>query len=226
MAGTSINMTSLQDLLRLMSWLSPAFPTGAFSYSHGLEAAVAHGKVANRDVLKHWLFDLVTKGSAWNDCILLTESWRRAREGLDLASLAELGETMAVSRERHLETLAQGKAFLTAAREWHGDVGIFTDAVPLPVAVGALAGWQGIPLDETLTAFLHAFVSNQVQVALRLMPLGQQNGLWVLRQLEDGILASSERAANCTLAHLGSAALMADIEAMNHETLDTRIFRS
>lgn len=226
MAGTTTIMTSGQDLLRLMSWLSPAFPTGAFSYSHGLEAAVADGHVTDRNALKHWLADLVSKGSAWNDCVLLTESWRYAQEGRDLASLAELGAAMATSKERHLETLAQGKAFLAAAREWQSDVGIFTDDVPLPVAVGGLAGLQNIPLDATLTAFVHAFVSNQVQAALRLMPLGQQNGLWVLRQLEDVVLASAQAGVECTLADLGSAALMADIQAMNHENLGTRTFRS
>ena len=33
-------MTTDSQLLRLMTWLSPAFPVGAFGYSHGLENAI------------------------------------------------------------------------------------------------------------------------------------------------------------------------------------------
>ena len=214
-------------LVRLMSWLSPAFPVGGFNYSHGLEQAVADGLVSDRESLAGWLETLLARGSAWNDLVLLAEAWRQAEEGGDLRDLAELAEALSGSAERHRETMNQGTAFLAAAVRWD-------DAAPeslapraaLPVAVGACAARSGLPLEACLAAYLQAFVSNQVQAAQRLMPIGQTGGIDVLSGLEPLIGEMAARAACSTLDDLGSAALNAEIAAMRHETLPSRIFVS
>ncbi len=36
-------------LLKLMTFLSPAFPVGAFSYSHGLEFLIDRGEIRDAD---------------------------------------------------------------------------------------------------------------------------------------------------------------------------------
>ncbi|TIT40007.1 MAG: urease accessory protein UreF, partial [Mesorhizobium sp.] len=105
-------------LLRLMAWLSPSFPVGGFSYSHGLERAVHDGLVADSKDLAAWLETLVEMGSGWNDAVLFAESWRRARQAGDLDEIAALAEALAGSRERHTETMLQGAAFLKAASAW------------------------------------------------------------------------------------------------------------
>ena len=105
-------------LLRLMAWLSPAFPVGSFSYSHGLERAVQDGQVADSDGLGAWIEALVTHGSAWNDAVLFAESWRRAGAGGDVGDIASLAQALAGSRERHMETTLQGGAFAPAAQAW------------------------------------------------------------------------------------------------------------
>ena len=102
-------------LLRLMAWMSPAFPVGAFAYSHGVERAVHDGGIASRADLQLWLADLIAIGSIWNDAVLLAECWRRARRTEPLDEMAELAEAMAGAAERHLETMRQGSAFLAAA---------------------------------------------------------------------------------------------------------------
>ena len=223
MAATITIMTDPQDLLRLLSWLSPAFPTGAFSYSHGLETAIANELVTSRDELKDWLAALLTNGPGWNDAVLLAQSWRQANGGKDLQSVAELAQAMATTKERHLETMAQGRAFVAAAREWQSDI---PDDLPLPVAVGCVCGRLGISLDAAVAAYLQAYVSNQIQAALRLMPLGQQNGVWLLKALEPAILDAASAAAKSSLVQLGNSAFMADVQAMQHETLNSRMFRS
>jgi urease accessory protein len=98
-------------MLRLMTWLSPSFPVGAFSYSHGREFAVHDRSVASRGDLAEWIEDLIAAGSLWNDAVLLVEAWNAAIKA-DLPRLrrvAEWGEAMAVSAERHLETMDQGR---------------------------------------------------------------------------------------------------------------------
>jgi urease accessory protein len=220
-------MTDTATLVRLMTWLSPTFPVGGFNYSHGLEQAVAQGLVTTQASLEDWVGSLLRHGSAWNDAVLLAEAWRVAACGGDLDEVSELAEALAGSSERHLETINQGVAFLAASRAWplpvHEELG---QGAAWPVAVGAVAGAAGIALQPALAAFLHAFAANQVQAALRLMPIGQAAGVAVMAALESEIGEVASHAARSSLDDLGSSTLNAEIAAINHETLNSRIFRT
>lgn len=216
-----------QSLLRLMTWLSPAFPVGAFSYSHGFEQAVDDGLVGDRDQLADWIGDLIGIGSGWNDLVLFAEAWWRGDDAVALEELNELAEALCGSRERQLETMAQGAAFAEAVRAWPKLVlDLPGGKIAYPVAVGAAAGTAGIALEPALTAYLQTFVSNLVQAALRLLPIGQSGGLAVMVRLEPAILDTVRRAAGATLEDLGSATVLSDITAMKHETQKSRIFRT
>ncbi|CDX49308.1 Urease accessory protein UreF [Mesorhizobium plurifarium] len=224
---TMIDQPSSIALLRLMAWLSPAFPVGGFSYSHGLERAAQDGLIADREDLACWLETLIEMGSGWNDAVLFAESWRRARDGGDLAEIAALAEALAGSRERHLETMLQGAAFLQAASAWSSPVLQRLPAdCPYCVAVGAVAGSGGIDLAQALSAFLQAFFSNLVQAAIRLGVVGQVDAVALLAGFESLALATASRAAASSLDDLGGAAFMSDIMAMRHETQYSRLFRS
>lgn len=230
MVTTTMTMTEQPSgtaLLRLMAWLSPSFPVGGFAYSHGLERAVHDGLIADRKDLAEWLETLVEIGSGWNDAVLFTESWRRAQDGGDLAEIAELAEALAGSRERHLETMLQGAAFLKAASAWQSPV---LERLPADcaycVAVGAVAGGNGIGLKDALAAFLQAFFSNLVQAAIRLGVTGQAEAVTLLAGFEFLALSTAARAAATTLDDLGGCAFVSDIMAMKHETQYSRLFRS
>ena len=214
-------------LLRLMAWLSPAFPVGGFSYSHGLERALHDGLVADAKTLAGWLETLVEMGSGWNDAVLFAESWRRARNDGDLDEIAALAEALAGSRERHTEAMLQGAAFLKAAAAWPSPV---LERLPAEcaycVAVGAIAGGNAIALQDALSAFLQAFFSNLVQAAIRLGIVGQSKATALLAGFEPLALSTAGRAARSTLDHLGGCALVSEIMAMKHETQYSRLFRS
>jgi len=223
----AITMIETHSLLRLQAWLSPSFPTGAFSYSHALEQAVSDNKIHDRESLRQWISSLVKYGTGWNDAVLLTESWRRSARDEDVAEVSGLAASMAFSRERHLETMAQGDAFMKAASAWEEEADLAVGRrLALPVAVGHLAGIHRIDLEATLAVFLQAFASNQIQAALRLLKIGQQSGVIILAGLQQLIIATASQAANTSLDDLGSASITADIAAMQHETLENRIFRS
>lgn len=232
---TAITMTAIRmagevegaPLLRLLAWLSPSFPVGAFSYSHGLERAVAEGLVADPAGLADWLRQLVEFGSGWNDAVLFAESWRRARSGGDMADLAELGAALAGTRERHMEAMLQGAAFLKAAASWpHAALDRLPADCPYCVAVGAVSGAHGLPLDAALAAFLQAFSGNLIQAGIRLSLLGQTDAVAALAALEPVTLAVAARAAKSSLDDLGSATLLSEVMAMRHETQHSRLFRS
>ena len=208
-------------LLHLLAWLSPAFPTGAYAYSHGLEWAVERGDIIDGDTLRTWLTDVLIHGSGRNDAILLRHAHR---EHSNHAALNELAAALAPSRERRTETLDQGTAFIAAAAAWQPPE--LPERVAYPVAVGALAGRHGIDEDTTTAAYLQAFITNLISAAVRLVPLGQTTGLRVLAALEPTILRVASESRDATLDDLGGCAFRSDIAAMRHETQYTRLFRS
>ncbi|WP_033838718.1 urease accessory protein UreF [Mesorhizobium loti] len=214
-------------LLRLMAWLSPAFPVGGFAYSHGLERAVHDRLITEAGSLASWLETLVEMGSGWNDAVLFAESWRRARDGGDLDEIAALAEALAGSRERHTETMLQGAAFLRAAAAWPNPV---LERLPAEcaycIAVGAIAGGNGIAVQDALSAFLQAFFSNLVQAAIRLSVVGQREATALLAGFEPLALSTAARASRSTLDDLGGCAFLSDVMAMKHETQYSRLFRS
>jgi urease accessory protein len=216
-----------QSLLRLMTWLSPAFPVGAFAYSGGLEAAVREGIVTDASELQQWLETLLRNGSIWNDAVLLSEAWQAYEDQPRIAAAAELATALAGSAERHLEITAQGGAFLEAASAWpHPVLAMLDHTTPYCIAVGAVAAANGVPLERTLAAFLHALASQLVSSGIRLSVLGQRQGVSMLAALESVIPDVATCASRSTLDDLGSATMMVDLMAIKHETIHTRLFRS
>lgn len=217
-------MTRPADLLKLLTWLSPAFPVGAFGYSHGLETAIREGTVRDADRLSAWIAGLVEHGGGWTDAVLFRAAHEAAGDSLALAEIVELAEALAPSLERRRESLGQGQAFLIAARAWGPQP--LAGAVPYCTAVGAVCGQAGIPVETALTAWLHAFAANLVSVAVRAIPIGQTAGVAVIAELEPIILSTAARAAQSSLDDLGAAAILSDIASMRHETLGVRLFIS
>jgi urease accessory protein len=223
---TMTTITTMTDraLIRLLAWLSPAFPTGAYAYSHGLEWAVDRNDITDGETLTAWLSDVLAHGTGRNDAILLRHAHRAAADPAALTDLAERALATAASRERQAEALAQGNAFAAAAQAWH-DLPLPANA-PYPVAVGALTGAHGIAEDDATAAYLQAFTTNLISAAVRLVPLGQNTGLRVLAALEPVIVATAHESRAATLDDLGGCAFRSDLAAMRHETQYTRLFRS
>ena len=221
-------------LYRLMAWLSPSFPVGAFSYSSGLEWAIEAGDIKDAATLQHWLQTVIPHGNGFCDCVFFVHSYR-AVAGKDEALLhriAELAAAFAPSRERQLETTAQGQAFLQTTRAaWSCDplerfAGNWDGLVAYPVAVAVATAGHGILLEPALYAYLHAVVANLISAGLRLIPLGQTDGQRLLAVAQDIIHATCDRALIASLDDLGSAAFRADLASMRHESQYTRLFRS
>lgn len=228
MAETSIAVGDRrQGLLRLMAWLSPAFPTGAFSYSGGLETAIVEGHIASVPALADWLGLLLAEGGWRNDAILLAEAHRCHRDRGALTALLDLAAALAGSSERHDESMRLGQAFVAAASAWpHPLTDVLKGPVAYPVVIGAIASAHGVDLDDAVSAFLQAQVSQAVSVGIRLGLIGQSGGVTILAGMEADILQASSRYARLTLDDLGSAAVVADMLSMRHETQYSRLFQS
>ncbi len=211
-------------LLRLQIWLSPAFPTGGFAYSQGTEWAVKTGDVRCGASLADWLSIHFHHGSGLGEAIVLRAAYRAGTDAAQLTQLGELALAASLPRERAEETLAQGAAFLRAAGPWRP--GWLGEALPYPVAVGALAAAHQIGEDATCLAFLTAQASTLISAAVRLVPLGQSAGIEALAELEPVLIRAAARARSISPEDIGGCGFRAEIASMCHEIQETRLFRS
>jgi urease accessory protein len=229
-----IMSTTEAALYRLMTWLSPTYPLGAFSYSHGLEYAVEVGLVTDRDSLQRWVATAIGSGAGRSDAALLVAAWRavRADDRAALDAVVALAAAWRGTAETALESRAQGAAFLATTRTaWPhpllDELALrHRGELALPVAVGVTAAAQDVPLAATLAAYLHAFASNLVSAGVRLIPLGQSDGQRAIAALEHVVAATAVAVLATPLEEIGTAAPLVDWCSMRHETQYTRLFRS
>jgi urease accessory protein len=221
-------------LYRLLTWTSPSYPVGAFSYSSGIEWAVEAGDIREAETLRDWLASMIRHGSVFCDAALFCHAHRAAasRDGAALAAVAELAMALVASKERFLETTSQGRAFMQITQaawptaELDRLAAAWDAPLAYPVAVGTACAGHGIELAPAVHAFLHGVVSNLVSAGVRLIPLGQTDGQRVLAALEGTIAQVANRARETALDDIGAATPRVDIAGMRHETQYTRLFRS
>ena len=252
MATNTSSIDASQKAHYLMALLSPSFPTGGFSYSHGLEYAIAAKLITDSDSLRQWLLTLLEGGSLWNEAVLFAHSYEGSANSkptkltrhltpadpqtpetseleanyaraLAAVPIADLALALAGSKERQQESLAQGRAFAQAASAVLDES---LEPAPLPIAVAAAGSKLGIALESFLPLYLHSQVANFVSVAVRLIPIGQIDGQKTLSKLFPAIDRIARQAAVAELDSLGSCTIMSDIAAMRHEDMTTRIFRT
>ena len=210
----------MSRLLTLVQWLSPAFPTGAFAYSHGLERVIAAGDVTDAHSFEEWLRNILHHGAGWQDAVLLTHA---LAPDADHDALDALARALAPSAERLQEGAEQGAAF---ARMVSGLTGRALPPRMLPIATGEATAPLALPPGQVAQLYLQTFVSNLTTIATRHVPLGQTEGQRVLSKLLPEIELLGTWAALAGLDDLGSCALAADLAAFQHETQDVRIFRT
>lgn len=223
-------MTETDDLYRLLSWLSPSYPVGAFSYSHGLEYAVENGRVSTAEDVVAWVSTVLLQGTGRVDGILFREAYS-AVTGANwdhLDTVIDLGNAFQATSEFALETRAQGSAFIRATlAAWPADALMRLDeGAVYPVAVAVACAAHRIDIKTALHGYFQAFAANFVSAAVRLVPLGQTDGQRAIAMLFDAVTLSQDQSLTIPLDDIGSAAPLIDLASMHHETQYTRLFRS
>jgi urease accessory protein len=231
------HLVSQVALMRQQSWLSPAFPTGSYSYSHAIEWAVEAGHIRDRESLVDWLQADLCYGSGRNEGIFFAEAWHGATkdDGERLLEVAEVAAAFRGTSEFALESSQQATAYLaTLRRVWPDPVieslseSLSERRMPpaLAVVLGVRSAREGLPVGLALPAFLQSYTANLVSAGVRLIPLGQTDGQLAIAGLEKAVLAASQEAERATIRDLGSAAFRVDLASASHETQYTRLFRS
>jgi urease accessory protein len=226
-------MMSEPALYRLLAWSSPSYPTGAFSYSHGLEWAVETGAVGNVADLLDYVTAVLSRGGGWIDAVLFVHAWRAAFHPEELDAVAELAAAFRGSAETALESRQQGAAFLDVTRKaWPHPLleGFAKRQVGIPmahcVAVAVACAAHEVALAPALHSYLHAVAANLVSAGARLIPLGQTQAQIAIAQLSAHITEVAGLAVQAELTDLGTAAPAVELCSLQHETQYTRLFRS
>ncbi|MGQ0662797.1 MAG: urease accessory protein UreF [Pseudomonadota bacterium] len=222
------------DLYRLLAWLSLAYPTGAFAYSHGIEFAVEAGLVKDHASLVDWVAHILGRGMGWIDAVLFARAYDAAAAGDEdaLDAISELAAALRGTSETALESSQQGAAFLATTRAAWPDPRLEAFAArrgtgPVALAVAlAVAAAGRIERSAALAAFVQTFGANLVSAGVRLIPLGQTDGQRAIANLAPAVHASARAALERRLEDLGGAAPMVEWTSLRHETQHTRLFRS
>src|SRR4029077_7581628 len=200
-------------LLRVQSWLSPAFPAGFYGYSHGLEWAVEAREVYDRQSLVDWLESDLRHGSGRNEAIFFKEACLYATKN-DQEGVVELSELAAAFRgtsEFALESSQPAAACLAMFKKVWPDrtLDLLAEilrerqiSAAVAVVLGVRLAGEGAPLSVALPAFLQSYIANLVTAGVRLIPLGQTNGQLAIAELEHVVEAASAQAAASTIDDL------------------------
>jgi urease accessory protein len=211
-------MTTDPDQI-LHQLFSPAFPVGAFAWSHGLETAIAERAIHDAASAQDWIAAALTHGAGWTDAVIAAQ----AAQGGDPAELSALSAALAPTAERRSETLEQGAAFAATVRAvWGADVA----NAPYPVAVGAALHVLRLPIEAGIRLMLQGFAANLVSACVRAVPLGQTEGQRITAALLPDIQALATAAVDAEIDAIGGFALALDVASARHETLRSRLFRS
>jgi urease accessory protein len=224
-------------LYRLMTWLSPAFPVGAYTYSHGLEWAIEAGRLTDRRSLVDWLEGILLHGAGRSDADLFREVWEAVAtdDAARFDRAAEMAGALRGTAELALESTHQGVAFLRVLGDtwsppdlgrWQARLAAAGGQPTYPVAVALACGLGGVALDDGLTAVLHALSANLISAAVRLVPLGQTDGQAAQAAVHPIVEQAVAAALGRCWDDLGGAAPLVDLCSMFHETQYTRLFRS
>ena len=235
-------MAELTDTIRqtqlLAALFSPAFPIGAFSYSHGIEAAIASGDVDDAATAHDWIETILLGGSGRNDAILMANAYNAvklhaAKDGqlaggrnAEIEAINELAFALSSGAERAQESRELGVNFARMTEQvYQLDISRSTP-LAYPVAAGLVVRYLGCDLTLGLTFFLQSFIANLISVVVRAVPLGQSDGQIMLAQMMPAVATLANEAALAPLDDVGGYAILADHASIIHETLEPRIYRT
>lgn len=217
----------LRPLLALLQLASPALPVGGFAYSQGLESAISEGLVHDAASAQRWIHDALLLVLARFEA----PAWLRIHDAAlarDESAMRHWNEELLATRETaelRAESLQMGASMLRVYAPLNLTVPPLPDAT-YTAGFATACAQLGIARLDGLAAYLWAWTENQVLVAVKTVPLGQQAGQAMLLALHSAVQQAVEQAAALTDDELGTAAIGFALQSARHETQYSRLFRS
>ncbi|MDE2260100.1 MAG: urease accessory protein UreF [Betaproteobacteria bacterium] len=232
-------------LIRLLHLASPALPVGAYSYSQGLEWAVESGVVRDEAGAGEWIADALQWNLAqWEAPLVgrLVELWSDSVADTKGDAVVALNAGFLAARETaelRAETVQMGYSCLKVLPELFNALPhcppLATTGLALLATLGepafptvwsCAAAVSGASAESAVTAYLWAWLENQVMGAIKLVPLGQSAGQRLLARLSEKIPDLSRTACRLPESEWHNFAPGLVLASSRHETQYSRLFRS
>jgi len=227
----SVEFTNSTAMLNLMRLTSPSLPIGAFAYSQGLEFVCDQEWVNDETSAQQWIAGLMRNSQTHLDLpvlVRLYDAWKNN----DLDVVIYWSKYLLASRESQElrdEDHYIGSALLKLLVDLEVPQAI--DFVQAPYTTYATAfslaatHWQ-VNKEDCCTGYLWAWCENQVNAAIKLIPLGQTAGQRMISALIEEIPDLVSRGITLDDDEIGSTSVGLGIASAKHETQYSRLFRS
>ena len=217
----------LRALLAALHLASPALPVGGFAYSQGLERAIEDRLVSNESSALRWIGDLLLLSLARFEAPLWLRAFDACAAG-DAAGFARCNDELLAARETaelRAESVQMGASLLRLLPALGAEPPAL-EPIAYPAAFAAACAALAIDREAGLAAYLWSWAENQVLVAVKTVPLGQQAGQRLLIALHTQLVQAIAVASQLKDDELGSAAVAFALASARHETQYSRLYRS
>lgn len=226
--------TEITRAMRMVQFADSMFPVGAFSFSNGLESAVAEGVVTDADTLHEFVLT-ATAQAATCDGIALLEAHRGARDA-DLVRVLRADHAVLsrkLNEEARTMSTRMGKKLAEIGMRLHDGVllGKWLEAVEnggapgtYPVGQGILFAEMGAPEHDAFAVHQYGVAAAILGAALRLIRVDHLTTQAILFEVDESAAREYEAVADRTLDDMATFAPMADILAAVHVQAHIRMF--
>lgn len=227
----------MNSLFKLLQLSDPALPIGSFAHSAALETYVEQGVVNNGDTALQFIRNMLLNNIRYTDAAFVSLA-HDAVENNDLEELILLDEECSAIKSPSETKEASHKLGIRLLRVFaptldHGTAGQFASNVfdkkspgNYSVAFGLIASNLNIEKKDALTGFYYNATVGMITNAVKLIPLGQQQGQALLFSLESLLTELVENSLNPDKERIGLCNAAFDIRAMQHERLYSRLYMS
>lgn len=228
-SGLSINRA-----MRMMQFSDSMFPVGSFSFSNGLESAVAQGIVTGGPLLREFVLSAAHQGATC-DGIAVLAAHRGATAGDFSAILAadhavierklnEEARTMSTRMGKKLAELGGRLAGETLFNKWLAAIASGETPGTYPVGLGIAFAEMGSPEEDAFTVNQYGVAMTLLGAALRIVRVDHLTTQEILFEVNQSAGREYAAVRDYGLDDMSNFAPMIDILAAVHVKAHVRMF--
>lgn len=230
-----LTLSTWTQRLALMQLADSFFPSGSFTFSHGLESLTQSGKIQTAQAFQTFLEMLLRQKVGPTDLVALRHTYQ-ASLNQDMVSICQIDYQLfaqTLVQDTRQAQQKSGRALLMVARSTWEEPQLDALASEIsrqnchglhPIIFAVVGQVATLTQDDTALAFLHGFITGLCGAAIRLGVLGHRQAQQILKALSPTIVDVMNEAMSLELQDMWSCAPALEIAQMRHRKLAARQF--